>query len=232
MQNDKVVMRQAATQQAQALRAIAHRAATDMENWRTTVGEGQQSELLLYWSLWSDYMLRACKANDKILDYTRTFAVASSAYASALVAAGAGLAAIASGDMLDQPVAVELGGTGHPAGSGSGSSGSSGGAAGASGGKAAAAPSSRDGATGGRHALSLSVVTACMRDLQGQVTGIISDVTKGHLAIVGDEDAKVSVTCVRVCGGRSLTSSDRWRIDIPVVSAKPCEPHLTNQHTS
>jgi trimeric autotransporter adhesin len=206
VQNDKAVMRQAAAQQSQALRAIAHRAAAEMEGWRERQGAAQVGELLLYWGLWAEWLGRACEVNDRILAYMRGYAHASAVYAASLTAASAHLTPISGGAIAD--LAGRGGGGSGPssaaasaAGATASSSSSSGAGAGSGGGAASSAASvaasnaaakraGHDATAGGRLALSVSVVTSALQDLVGQAHGLLVEAaTQTATQVVGDDDA-------------------------------------------
>lgn len=97
---DVHVLRQAAAHQTQALRAMVHRAAADMESWRTSVGTSQLEELFTYWATFVSVTQRGVKVNERVLNFMRASASALAGFAAGMHAAGAQLAPVASGEAL------------------------------------------------------------------------------------------------------------------------------------
>ena len=128
--------------QLSQLRAITHRAAADMERWRTTTGAQQQVELLAYWNAWTSRMAATRETNDRLLLFFRTAAATTELMASGMAASAEIIAPLT----LSSHAAA-----GHR-GRGSGESGDS-------------------SVVSTRHAQSLAVTAAALRELHGQVAG-------------------------------------------------------------
>lgn len=75
-----LVLRQAAMQQLQAIRSLCHRAATDMEIWRSTEGRQQEEELHIYWDVWIKVMDKRVQDTADFLKLFHTLADASREY--------------------------------------------------------------------------------------------------------------------------------------------------------
>ena len=185
--NDKAVMRQLSSQQAQALRAIAHRAAADMEQWRTRAGAQQAQELLLYWDLWAAYMDASRAANERILQYLRTCAQATILYATTLNTASQQLTSISNGELLDLTTVQGLPNSSSSSSSNNATASTNTGTI-ASGARVAASRQGHDATNAGRNALSISLVTASVQELQTQVHSLVNEVgTHLYQKIIGDE---------------------------------------------
>lgn len=183
--NDKAVMRQLSSQQSQALRAIAHRAAADMEQWRTRAGAQQAQELLLYWDLWAAYMDASRSANERILQYLRTCAHATVLYATTINNASQQLTPVSNGELLDLS---SLQGSFGSSSSSSSTTSNPSAATVATGARVAASRQGHDATNAGRNALSLSLVTASVQELQTQVHALVNEVgTHLYQKIIGDE---------------------------------------------
>ena len=153
--------RQSGAAQSQAVHAIAHRAAVDMEAWRSTTGAAQEAELVIYWGVWCEAMERAGASNAHVLACVRSFAAATAAFAQAVTAAGdhARLAASGAGLSSSAPGAVAAG----------------------------AAPAAA--ALHGRSALSMPVAATALGELHAQLQGSLLDAAgaTSH-KVAGDAD--------------------------------------------
>jgi len=109
----RVFHKQTSAAMLTTLRAIAHRAAADMERWRCSAGRAQEDGLVAYWAAWASHMAGVKRTNERLLAFARASAAAAETYAAAMVSAAALLAPVASGEALTQ-LPPELGG-GDPA---------------------------------------------------------------------------------------------------------------------
>ena len=98
---DSMLVRQITINQTQAVRALAHRAAGDMEAWRTGLGARQVDELFTYFAAFVDVASRSARANERVLAFLRASAAAAATFASAMHAAGTSLGPLATGEMME-----------------------------------------------------------------------------------------------------------------------------------
>jgi hypothetical protein len=170
---DRALVKQAALGQTQALRAIVHRAAAEMEAWSLTVGASQRTELTLYWQTWAEHIARGVAVNARALSYLRAVAASTAQYAASVTAARQFLEPIASGAYLD----------GH---------------APSLAGKAGKVEDASKGAAG-RHAprllgtLTLPALASNMLEMHGQVAGVVGDLASNlSREQIGDAGAEGS----------------------------------------
>ena len=167
-QLERITMKQAYSGTLTSLRAIAHRAAADMERYRLTVGKEQEDECLAYWAAWTAHMAATKTTNERMLAFARATAAATAQYAAAISAASAGIAGVATGEAMASVDATDDGDGGTVN----------------SGAIVAAADAGIS-----RNALTLSAVAASLRDLDAQVVTAAGDLaTELSRDVCGDAD--------------------------------------------
>jgi hypothetical protein len=96
----RVLAKQTASATATTLRAIAHRAAAEMERSRIGPGREQGAEVGAYWAAWAVHVAGVKRTNERLLAYARQSAAGAQAYGLAMAAAAATLAPVATGESL------------------------------------------------------------------------------------------------------------------------------------
>lgn len=96
----RVLAKQTASATATTLRAIAHRAAAEMERSRIGPGREQGAEMGAYWASWAAHVTGVKRTNERLLAYARQSAAGAQSYALAMAAAAATLAPVATGEAL------------------------------------------------------------------------------------------------------------------------------------
>lgn len=195
------------------LRAIAHRAAAEMERWRVSVGRSQEDELLAYWAAWAAHMTGVKRTNERLLAYARQSAAAAEGYALQMAAAAAVLGPIATGEVMTVlPHELQSQLEGH----------SSGGSSiyGALGGPSSSSASATGGSAGIAHAAERSMasktsagVAAATREAQAAVIASSSGAGVRRLASVASSSSASSAqpssaASSSAAGGRPSAGSD------------------------
>jgi hypothetical protein len=97
---NKVMFRQQAMSQSQAVRQLVHRALADIERSRRGPGLTQESHMQCYWDSWAAHIGAVHTVNERLTAYARGLAASAAGFQAAAAAAAAAVAPVATGETL------------------------------------------------------------------------------------------------------------------------------------